>query len=228
MVRIGQLCLFNFSGLKWPEHEVDHLYLVPSLQMSGNVPLLCLHILTAQIGQCCLFQFFLPINFSHNFAKDLWVVLCNFLGIPLFLCLSAKIIPTKFMYEQYKHIWTLPTCTGVWTLTYFVNAQIVLYCKTATYIPKRHGNPSNINTLSLNKLTTEYLLSTKQYSECNLTCIIQVILHKVSKLQDITESLHVNNATTNKCPTVNCYTTVSTLRHKHGCKQEFYNMHGLS
>jgi len=71
MVRIGQLCLFNFSGLKWPEHEVDRLYLVPSLRMSGNVPLLCLHILMAQTGQCCLFQSVLPINFSHNFAKDL-------------------------------------------------------------------------------------------------------------------------------------------------------------
>ena len=25
-----------------------------------------------------------------------------------------------------------------------------------------------------------------------------------------------------------CYTTMSTLRHKHGCNQEFYNMHVLS
>jgi hypothetical protein len=92
-----------------------------------------------------------------------------------------------------------------------------------------NGKPSNINTLSLNKsLTTEYLLLTKQYSECSHTFIIQVILHKVSKLQDITESLRVKNAIINICPNVICYTTMSTLRHKHGCNQEFYNMHVLS
>jgi hypothetical protein len=126
MVWIGHICLFNFSQIKWPEHEVDHLHLVPSLRMSENVPLLCLHVLMAQTGQWCIFQFFLPINFSHNLAVDLWVVLCNFLGTPLFLCLSSNIIPTKFLYEQNKHRWKLPTCVLVCELTYFVNAQTIL------------------------------------------------------------------------------------------------------
>jgi hypothetical protein len=113
MVWTGHIFLFNFSRINWPEHEVDHLHLVPSLWMRGNVPLLCLHVLMTQKGQRCIFQFFLPINFSHNLPVDLWVGLCNFLGIPLFLCLSVNIIPTKFLYEQYKHRWTLPTCVLV-------------------------------------------------------------------------------------------------------------------
>jgi hypothetical protein len=113
MVWMGHICLFNFSWTKWPGHEVDHLHLVPSLWMSGNVPLLYLHVLMAQTEQHCIYQFFLPINFSHNLAVDLWVVLCNPLGIPLFLCLSANIIHTKLFYEQYKNKWTLPTCVLV-------------------------------------------------------------------------------------------------------------------
>jgi hypothetical protein len=50
----------------------------------------------------------------------------------------------------------------------------------------------------------------------------------VSKLHDIIESLWVKNAIINISPIVTCYTTMSTLRHKHGCNQEFYNMHVLS
>jgi hypothetical protein len=146
--------------------------------MSGNVALLCLHILMAQIGRRRLFQFFLPINFSHNLGKDLQVILCNFLGIPLFLCLSAKIIPTKFLYEQYKHRWTRPTCIGVWTLTYFVNAQIVLYSKIATYIPKRQGNTMEILQTSTHCPSTNRQQSIS-YRQNNILNAALLVLHRL-------------------------------------------------
>lgn len=77
-------------------------------------------------------------------------------------------------------------------------------------------------------MITQYLLLTKQYSEYSHTLTIQVIPHKASKLQDITKSLSVKTAIINISVIVNCCTTMSILRHKHGWNQECYNMHVLS
>lgn len=110
---------------------------------------------------------------------DLWVVLCNFLGIPLFLCLSANIIPTKFLYEHYKHRWTLPTCIGVWTLTYFVNAQIVLYRKIATYIPKGHGNTMESLQTSTHCPSTNHWQQSISYWQNNILNVAILLLYRL-------------------------------------------------